>query len=194
MTRLFAINLFVFILFLACPTAQAAGIDHGATGTLNLDYFNPSNDPHIRWLKGDLDGAHTKPAIRAFAQGDLKTVRVELDYILIRFINHPQALALAVAFATSTKNPTWAIPHFERALGVYPQYAITHAQYGNYLTSIGMVDNGIEKLKKATEMDPKLIGAHVWLSVAYKKAGNDELAREAAEKARALGYKGRLDE
>ena len=72
MSRLFTMSVFLFIFSVISASAQPDGIDHGATGTLNLDYFNPSNDPHIRWLKGDLDGAHTKPAIRAFAQGDLE--------------------------------------------------------------------------------------------------------------------------
>ena len=123
-----------------------------------------------------------------------KKLKVELEYILIRFINHPQALALAEAFAISTKNPMWATPHFERALSIYPQYAVTNAQYGKYLTEIGMVDKGIEKLNKAAEIDPKLVAAQVWLAAAYAKSGNADLAREAAEKARSLGYKGKLDE
>jgi len=170
----------------------ADGIDHGTTGTLNLDYFNGTNDPHIAWLKGDQDTNHTKPLITAFGQGDLKRTRVELEWILTHFINHPQALAIAGSFAVLIKNPTWAVPYFEKALSIYPQYAVTHAQYGKYLTDIGMVDRGLEKLKKAAEMDPKLVGAQVWLAAAYAKSGNADLARESAEKARSLGFKGDL--
>jgi Tfp pilus assembly protein PilF len=111
---------------------------------------------------------------------------------LARFINHPQALAIAGAYALSIKNPRWAVPYFEKALSIYPQYAVTHAQFGKYLTDIGMVDKGLEKLKRAAEMDPKLVGAQVWLAAAYAKSGNADLARESAEKARSLGFKGDL--
>jgi Tfp pilus assembly protein PilF len=187
------------ILFIACCCASAYaqnpgpdGIYHGSTGTLNLDYFNGTNDSHIAWLVKDQDHYHTKPLIVAFGQGDLTRVKVELEWILVRFINHPQALAIAAAFSISTKNSTWAIPHFERALSIYPQYALTHAQYGKYLTDIGMADRGLEQLKRAAEMNPNLVAAHVWLAASYAKSGNADLARESAEKARSLGYKGDL--
>jgi Tfp pilus assembly protein PilF len=180
------------VIFSAALVSAQDGIDHGSMGTLNIDYFNPQNDAHINWLKGDQDTNHTKPLIVAFAQGDLRQTKVQLEWILARFINHPQALAIAAAFSISTKNPTWAIPHFERALSIYPQHALTHAQYGKYLTDIGMADKGMEQLKKASEMEPRLIAAHVWLAVAYAKSGNADLARESTEKARSLGYKGDL--
>ena len=191
MLQLIAISM-LLIVTSAVPCRAQGGIDHGTTGTLNLDYFNGTNDPHINWLKNDQYEAHIKPLITAFGQGDLKRTRVELEYVLARFINHPQALAIAGAFAVSIKNPTWAVPYFEKALSVYPQYAVTHAQYGKYLTDIGMVDGGLERLKKAAEMDPKLVGAQVWLAAAYAKSGNADLARESAEKARSLGFKGDL--
>lgn len=191
MLRLITFN--IVLMMFCCVSGYAQdGIDHGPTGTLNLDYFNAKGDPHITWLKADQDKAHTIPAMRDFARGDMKGTRQGLEWILVRFINHPQALALAAAFSIATKNSLWAIPHFERALGIYPEYALTHAQYGKYLTDIGMVDKGFEQLNKAAEMDPKLIAAHVWLAAAYSKSGNADLARESAEKARSLGYRGDL--
>jgi len=57
-----------------------------------------------------------------------------------------------------------------------------------------MVDKGLEKLKKALEIDPGLVAAHVWLEAAYKKTGQTELARQSAEKAKSLGYQGKLSE
>jgi tetratricopeptide (TPR) repeat protein len=191
MRRLITVTILLIVLCCVPGYAQD-GIDHGPTGTLNLDYFNPTGDAHITWLKADQDKYHTIPAIKDFARGDMKGTRLGLEWILVRFINHPQALALAAAFSIATKNSMWAIPHFERALGIYPQYALTHAQYGKYLTDIGMVDKGLEQLNKAAEMDPKLIAVQVWLAAAYSKSGNADLAREAAEKARSLGYKGDL--
>jgi len=191
MLQLLTISMLLIVIS-AAPSHAQGGIDHGTTGTLNLDYFNGTNDPHITWLKGDQYEAHIKPLINAFGQGDLKRTRVELEFILARFVNHPQALAIAGTFAVLIKNPTWAMPYFEKAVSIYPQYALTHAQYGKYLTDIGMVDKALERLKKAAEMDPKLVGAQVWLAAAYAKSGNADLARESAEKARSLGFKGDL--
>jgi tetratricopeptide (TPR) repeat protein len=191
MLQLITISMLLIVIS-AAPCRAQAGMDHGNTGTLNLDYFNGTNDPQITWLKGDQYDNHIKPLIYAFGQGDLKRTKAELEYVLARFINHPQALAIAGSFSLQTKNPTWAMPYFEKAISVYPQYAVTHAQYGKYLSDIGMVDKGLEKLKKAAEMDPKLVGAQVWLAAAYAKSGNADLAREAAEKARSLGFKGDL--
>ncbi len=182
----------ISLIFLAGLANAQNGIDHGPTGTLNLDYFNGAKDPHITWLVKDQDHYHTKPLIGAFGEGDLRRVKVELEWILARFINHPQALFIAAAYSIRTKNPTWAVPHFQRALSIYPQYALTHAQYGKYLTDIGAIDQGIEQLKKAAEMDPNLVAVHVWLAAAYAKSGNADRAREAAEKARSLGHKGEI--
>jgi Tfp pilus assembly protein PilF len=61
-----------------------------------------------------------------------------------------------------------------------------------YLVDIGKIDAGIQKLQKAIEIDPGLGQAHAWLAKAYYKNGNSELARQAAEKAKALGYRGKI--
>ena len=187
------------MLFIACCCASAYaqnagrdGIDHGPTGTANLDYFNPTNDAHMKWLINDIETHHLKPAVASFAAGDLQKAKVDLDYLLARLVNHPQALAFAGLFAKATKNSLWGINNYERALRLYPQYALTHAQYGKYLSDIDRVGDGIERLKKALEMDPRLVAAQVWLAAAYLKSGNADLARQAAEQARSLGFKGDL--
>jgi Tfp pilus assembly protein PilF len=193
MLRLLTTSVFLFIFSVVSANAQD-GIEHGATGTLNHDYFTPSPNEQFARMKDSVDQAHLKPAMAFFAQGDLRRTQVDLEYVLARFINHPQALALAVRFAISTKNPTWAAPYFERALSIYPRYAVTHAQYGKYLTEIDRVDAGIAQLKKAIEINSKLVAGYVWLTEAYTKNGNADLAREAAEKARSLGYSGKPSE
>jgi len=187
----------LFVLAVTNVNAQTGidpqtGIDHGPTGTANLDYFNPTNDGHMKWLINDIETHHLKPALRWFAEGDVKKARVDLDYLLARLVNHPQALAFGGLLAKSIKNPSLGMNYFERALRLYPQYALTRAQYGKYLTEIDRMDVGIEELKKALEMDSTLIAGHIWLAAAYLKSGNAELARQAAEQARSLGYKGDL--
>ncbi|HWP23820.1 MAG TPA: hypothetical protein VNM15_06495 [Candidatus Binatia bacterium] len=90
------------------------------------------------------------------------------------------------------KKTAIAVTYFERAIALFPQYAITRAQYGLFLVSINDVDGGIENLKRSVEMDPKLAMGYVGLARAYEKKGDLEHAREAAKKARELGFEGKL--
>ena len=113
----------------------------------------------------------------------------ELQFVLRYFPNHPKALQLMGTIAKVTDAPALAIPYYENALRRYPEYAITHAQYGTYLVDVGNVQAGIPHLNKAIEMDPNLAQAYAALAAAYKKNGSSDLARDAAAKARELGYK-----
>jgi predicted Zn-dependent protease len=111
---------------------------------------------------------------------------------LDRFPNHPKALQYLSLVSKLTKNTDLAILYYQKALSQYPQYAMTHAQYGQYRLSIGDVNGAIESLKRAVEIEPKLVGGYVLLAQAYSKQGNSELAAEAAAQANELGYKGSL--
>jgi tetratricopeptide (TPR) repeat protein len=117
----------------------------------------------------------------------------DLRYVLDRFPNHPKALMLLGSVARLAKNISIPIFYYQKALRLYPQHAITHAQFGLYLVDIGRVESGIARLKQAIEIDPKLAVAHVWLAKAFAKNGKPGLARQAAERARALGYRGEQD-
>jgi predicted Zn-dependent protease len=116
----------------------------------------------------------------------------DLKYVLDRIPNHPRGLQLLGTVSQMTKKPALAVEYFERAIKLYPQHALTRAQYGLFLTSIGSVSEGIETLKLSIEMDPKLAAGYAGLAHAYAKKGDTNKAREAAEKARELGYKGQL--
>src|SRR5215510_1062964 len=78
----------------------------------------------------------------------------DLKYVLKYFPNHVKALMLMNIIAKLTNNPLLPIPYYERAIKFYPQYALTHAQFGAYLVDIGRADLGMTKLKRAIEMDP----------------------------------------
>jgi tetratricopeptide (TPR) repeat protein len=187
------LSLLVAAIILFSSAAYAADdIDHGETGTLNLNYFNPDNDPHITWLIGDVELNHLKLAIESMRHGWLQEAYKDLNFILIRFINHPQALAYMGMLGKMMNKSTLVLPYYEHALTVYPEFALTQAQFGNYLVEINRVDDGIARLKLAIEKDPKLVPANVWLAKAYAKKGNIELARQFENQAKALGYKGQL--
>jgi Tfp pilus assembly protein PilF len=187
MLRSLSIVLLLNLLF--CNVAYGDDYtDHGTTGTLNTDYFNPTNDDFITWRIKDIEVHHLRPAVGHLRDGDYKRAFADLDFILVRFVNHPQALSMMGLVAKWTKNSILVVPYYERALGLYPEYALTNAQYGKYLIDINHVEKGIAKLKRALEIDPKLVVAYEWLAAAYVKIGDSDLARKVAEQARSLGH------
>jgi predicted Zn-dependent protease len=100
----------------------------------------------------------------AYAQNDLL-------YTLRKFPNHPRALHMLGELGKATQDYGLPIVHFEKAIKLFPQYAYTHAQYGEYLVEIGAVKAGISELKDAIRIDPNLVLAQAWLDKAYERIG-----------------------
>jgi hypothetical protein len=164
------------------PVLPQRGLD-------DLDYFVA--DP--RGLLHTVERVHLHAGVwKNFSTGQYEFALADVKYTLDRFANHPKALALLGAIAKMTKTPSLPIPYFEKALRLYPQYALTHAQFGAYLVDIGKIDEGIARLKRAVHIDPNLALAHAWLGNAYYKSGKPELALQAAQRAKELGHKGRI--
>jgi predicted Zn-dependent protease len=189
-----------FIILGVTALASAQGvIDDVGKGTANHNYFVANQKDDLKLLLFQVETHHLKPCPHSdsgiyedIAKGRYDYAQGDLTYILERFVNHPIALQLITPVAHATRQSGWGIQWFEHALKLYPKYAVTIAQYGSYLVEIGDGPAGIEKLESATKMDSKLTAAYVWLSKAYTKEGNLKAARQAADKARELGYKGRL--
>lgn len=158
----------------------------------NNDYFAPERDPK---LLRNVEKYHlTKEKFGKYYQaGQYSSAIRELQFVLRYFPNHPKALMYMETIAKITNNQSLALSHYKNALKLYPQHALTHAQYGRYLASTGRVQSGIERLQKATEMDPELAVAHGWLAMIYAKSGSTDLARQTARQARKLGYRGRIN-
>jgi predicted Zn-dependent protease len=156
----------------------------------DYDFFNPTNDGHVQWLITDQKKYHLDVAALRIREGDYDRAIRELQFLLNGFPNHPEGLALMSIVARMTKRSFLAISSFDRALKLFPQYAITHAQYGHFLVGIGQVEAGIKKLQQSIEKDPKLAAAYVWLAKAYAQMGKQDLAQSAASQAKELGYTG----
>ena len=139
-----------------------------------------------------LESAHVATVPRSMSQARLDNALNDIKYTLDRFPNHPVSLQQLSMVAQLTKNTTLATSYFERAVSLYPQYALTRAQYGLFLVSTNNVDAGIEKLKQSIEIEPKLPAGYAGLAHAYAKKGDMTKAREAAGKARELGFTGKL--
>ncbi len=183
-----------------CSSALGAvsfGDNQAEQRILDNNFYAASNDD---WVKSILDSVerhhlfHSTEAdrggvMRLMQMGKFKHAIAELKYVLDRIVNHPMALHLLGQVARAANDLSLPIEYFERAIRLYPGYAFTHAQYGTYLVDIGSLAPGIAQLQKAIELDPRLASAHAGLARAYLKSGKPELARQAAQRARELGYK-----
>ncbi|HXH11222.1 MAG TPA: tetratricopeptide repeat protein [Alphaproteobacteria bacterium] len=174
------------LLFLVVWGGSVAYAHHGAPH----DYFTAGQDPGAQQYLSLVETAHTNKAVDWMRKGRLGDAIADLKYTLERFPNHPKGLLLMGVVGGLSSNPALALPYYERALRLFPQYALTHAQYGAYLVELGRTDAGIAKLQHAVEMNPRSAPAYGWLAKAYAKAGKRELAQQAAARARELGFRG----
>ncbi|MGE0823683.1 MAG: tetratricopeptide repeat protein [Candidatus Binatia bacterium] len=152
-----------------------------ARGILDHDYFAmqaDTEDPHSRWLVNDIERNHLDKAILYTRQGRLKEAINDCVYLLQRLVNHPKGLAVFGMVAKLAKQPSLPLKFYENALRLYPEYAITHAQYGKYLAEIGNPKAGMQRLKRAIEIDPKLQVSYTWLAEIYMKNGQAALAKK----------------
>jgi len=162
----------------------------------NKDYFNYYRGPrHESNLLYRVEKNHfnEKENFGAkFSSGKLDDALAELKYVLWVFPNHPNALYFLGLIARLVNLPAVPIAYYQKALKLFPQHAITHAQFGAYLVDSGAAEAGITKLKEAISKDAHLAVAYAWLVKAYEKSGQPELARQAAAQAREFGYRGMI--
>jgi len=154
------------------------------------DYFTADQDGVRDYLRV-MTVAHINTIPNWIKQGLISNAVADIRYSLDRFPNHPQALQLLPLVARLANNQALARTYFEKAVTQFPQYALTQAQYGLFLVSIGNLDDGIGRLNRSIEMDPKLAAGHAGLAHAYVKKGDIAKAQEATDKARELGFTGR---
>jgi predicted Zn-dependent protease len=172
--------LIVTLLWLSSAQAQLSTQDYFTADHTYGSYLTILESAHVNNIPGLIN------------RGQLNGALGDIRYALDRFPNHPVSLQQLSMVAQLTKNTALATSYFERAVSLYPQYALTRAQYGLFLVSINNVDAGIEKFNQSIEIEPKLPAAYAGLAHAYAKKGNITKAREAAGKARELGFTGKL--
>ncbi len=138
------------------------------------------------------NNAHLRRLHLYTTKGNQKQSLSEINYLLIRVPNHPRVLLMAEVVEKLFKQKDFALKAYKEALNLYPQHALTHAQYGRYLSKIGKRGEGINRLKQAIKIDPKLAISYAWLSEAYYLAGQKDAAESSGKLARKLGYKGKI--
>lgn len=156
------------------------------------DYFDYADEPLAESQLQLIDEMHTRRAIQLVRDGRYRDALMDLKFTLNHWPNHPQALMILVGVSQLAESPRIPGVYFEKALKLFPQHALTHAQYGKYLVDLGEANAGLEKLKYAVEKEPTLMPAHVWLSEAYAAMGDKGRASDEMEQAKKLGYVGDL--
>jgi Tfp pilus assembly protein PilF len=182
----------IFIItFLSLVPVTIIGLHSTCVADQNNDFFAPNRD---EILLQNVEKYHLGPNNfwEKYRSGKFNYALQELDFVLRYYPNHPKALLLVGSIAKLTQSPSVAIPYYDKALRLFPQYALTHAQYGAFLVEIGNIAGGIAKLKEAIKMDPNLAPARAWLADAYQRKGELELARQEAVRAKELGYRGTI--
>lgn len=197
MRYLLLFKVMVIVLLSVQEAYAQAYIDDRGTGMTDHNYFAVTQSPYLITLLGQVESQHLTRCrhdaggiLGDIAKGRYDLATTDLQYVLRQFVNHPRALMILSSVAIVTKNGHLAVSYFERAIALYPGYALTYYQYGAYLVNIGQVEDGIAKLDQSVTLNPKLTAAYVALSKAYRRNGQVELANQAQEKARELGYKG----
>jgi Tfp pilus assembly protein PilF len=154
--------------------------------TINNDYFDPLRDQKLLDLNEQYHlskGKFYKRFREGLASGNFQLAIAELDFVLRYWPNHPKALLFMASIAKMQKDPNLADQYFRKALHFYPQHATTHGQYGHYLVEVGRIEEGINHLHEAIQIDEQLIVAYEWLGEAYYLQGDSKRAKEAIAKA-----------
>lgn len=167
-------------------------LSNGLVMAEQVDYFMRNETKASAFYVYQAEVNHLRYTFDRLRQGMVSHAIGEVEFTLNACPNHPTALQYLATLAKINKNHAWAIRWFEQAIRLYPQYPITHAQYGNFLIDIDDVDAGMEKLNYAVEKDPNLAAGYAFLAKGYTKKKQADKAREAAQKAKELGYQGPL--
>ena len=190
---LLALSTILLLLHFGCIWGKAAGSETLPTPVSRnfKNYFKKDVDKETLRVVMEVEKYHLGNTFWNNYRGrDMHAAADDMKFILRYVPNHPKALLLLSGIGKITGAPSMASPYFQTALKLFPEEALTNAQFGNFLLELAQVEEGIVFLKKAVNIDPKLAVAYGWLAVAYQKKGNTVLATEAMEKARELGYKG----
>ena len=172
---------FSVVLLTVCPRGYAQTI--GPQMRLDRDYFTAlGGTPDEAHELKKLERHRLREALFYIRQGKPRDALRDCIYVLRHFVNHPKGFAILGIVAKLIKEPLLPIPYFERALQFYPIHAMTHAQYGKYLAEIGKIDDGVKRLSRAIEIDPKLKVSYTWLARIYVQHGKTDLARQILQR------------
>ena len=169
--------------------AEGQAQDNYVRNSVSRDYFAiveaaPGSSP--RWLLRDIERNHLNKALVYLRQGKLREAMNDCIFVLDRLANHPKGLVILGFAAKLAKEYSLPVSFYERAVKLYPMRALTHAQYGKYLSEIGKIEEGAKRLQRAIEIDPQLKVAYSWLVQVYVRNGKLDLARQILQRSKTI--------
>lgn len=181
----------LFSLSCAAPAARAAGdcgplLHHDQGG----DYTNADDRQGLAVV----EKFHFTPDVERLVRGASDTLGGDIGYTLEHFPNHHRALAAMarLALRDRTSRPQGARYsvecYFDRALRQKPDDARVHALFGGYLLALNQVDDALEQLRSAAQLEPDNATAHYNLGLLYLRKKDYARARASAQQAYALGF------
>src|SRR5262245_29809378 len=139
------------ILLAAAPAFAQPTAEDGPPARVEYnDYYQKDQTEASRWLLDDVETYHFGPDNfwRSWKSGAYAYAKNDLLYTLRKYPNHPKALHMLGELAKATNDLGLPIVHYEKAIRLFPSYAYTHAQYGQYLIEIGAVNAGMSELRE----------------------------------------------
>lgn len=154
------------------------------------DYASADN----RTLLGTVEQHHFTSNVENLRHGNTGTLGGDLSYTLMLFPNHHRALAALGKLSLREKNlKPGGIKYsvgcfFDRAIRFKPNDAMVRMVYGNYLLKAGEMNEAVEQLQVAADLDPENPTINYNAGLAYVQKKDYEQARIHAKKAYDLGF------
>ncbi len=154
------------------------------------DYTDGEN----RKLLGTVEQHHFTPSVENLRHGSTGTLGGDLSYTLMLFPNHYRALAALGKLSLREKNlkpdgAKYSIGcFFDRAIRLKPNDAMVRMVYGSYLSKAGQVDEAVEQLRLAVDLEPEDATINYNAGLLYLQKKDYEQARIYAKKAYDLGF------
>lgn len=168
----------------SCPTARNLAD--------RKDYRLRETTRILRWKANDNYENHVGPALQRMRSGIFSDrVIDDLNFTLVRWPNHYQALQALIAFEAGGGRADRFIPvscYFQRANWFVPDDANVFVLYGNYQYQSG--NNKVAELswQRALAVDSDSVEAHYNLGLLYFGLGDYSASVDHARVAYGLGY------
>lgn len=156
------------------------------------DYRMRYSTPTLKFKIEDNMLGHTDPAIKRMRAGEYsRNVMADLDYTLMRWPNHLQALRALIDYDLAGGKPYEFMPahcYIERARKFAPDDVNVALAQAYYEWKKGDTIGAVASYETALDIDPDSAVAHYNLGLLYFELGQYEKARDQAQAAYSAGY------
>lgn len=189
--RSYGVSSFCWALGVLCVLMSGSALPAvGGSIEYNNNYFSRLTDWQKSLLKNN-EEHHLRKAEMQLDSGNshlVQYVKQDLQYMLVRWPNHPKALQMVTTIALQTKDSGYAIKWFEKAVDAFPSVYQTHTLYGIFLYRIEKYGKATIQFRKAVELNPNSSETNYNLGLALVAEHKYEEANKYAQRAYTMGY------